>query len=54
VIDILGANRNYYFRGYGENFGRDDQYINISGGALPVVEGAGLQRQDSAHLSGTR
>src|SRR5512139_931853 len=33
VIDIMGGNRTYYFRGYGENFGRDDQYINVSGGA---------------------
>jgi hypothetical protein len=33
VIDIMGANRGgYYLRGYGENFGRDDQYINVLGG----------------------
>lgn len=32
VIDIMGANRGYYLRGYGENFGRDDQFINVLGG----------------------
>jgi len=33
VFDILGGNRTYYFRGFGENLGRDDQEINIVGGA---------------------
>ncbi len=31
-FDILGGSRGYYLRGFGENFGRDDQYINILGG----------------------
>ncbi|MFO1303385.1 MAG: MtrB/PioB family outer membrane beta-barrel protein [Burkholderiales bacterium] len=32
VIDLRGGNSGYYLRGYGENFGRDDQYINVVGG----------------------
>jgi hypothetical protein len=32
VIDLRGGNRGYYLRGFGENFGRDDQYINVVGG----------------------
>ena len=32
VLDIRGASRNYYLYGYGEEFGRDDQWINIVGG----------------------
>jgi outer membrane protein OmpA-like peptidoglycan-associated protein len=31
-IDLIGGSRGYYLRGYGENFGRDDQYINVVGG----------------------
>jgi hypothetical protein len=32
VFDILGGSRDYYFRGFGENLGRDDQFINFIGG----------------------
>ena len=32
VIDLIGGSRGYYLRGFGENFGRDDQYINVVGG----------------------
>ena len=31
-LDIIGSSRGYYLRGFGENFGRDDQYINVVGG----------------------
>ncbi len=31
-IDMIGGSRGYYLRGFGENFGRDDQYINVVGG----------------------
>jgi outer membrane protein OmpA-like peptidoglycan-associated protein len=34
VIDIRGASKSYYLRGYGEEFGRDDQWINITGGGF--------------------
>ncbi len=33
VFDIMGGNRTYYFRAFGEELGRDDQFINVSGGA---------------------
>ena len=35
VIDIMGGNRTYYFRGYGENFGRTDQYMFLRSGVYP-------------------
>jgi hypothetical protein len=36
VIDIRGASRAYYLRAFGEEFGRDDQFINIVGGGYDV------------------
>jgi MtrB/PioB family decaheme-associated outer membrane protein len=38
VIDIRGGNRGYYLRGFGENFGRDDQYINVVGGGYGMFK----------------
>jgi outer membrane protein OmpA-like peptidoglycan-associated protein len=32
VIDVRGGSRAYYLRAFGEEFGRDDQFINIVGG----------------------
>jgi len=32
VIDVRGSSRNSYLRAFGEEFGRDDQFINIVGG----------------------
>ena len=32
VIDIRGSSRDTYLRAFGEEFGRDDQFINIVGG----------------------
>ncbi len=34
VIDVRGSNRNYYLRAFGEEFGRDDQFINVVGGGF--------------------
>ena len=34
VIDIRGGSRAYYLRAFGEEFGRDDQFINIVGGSF--------------------
>ncbi len=34
VIDIRGGSRAYYLRAFGEEFGRDDQFINIIGGGF--------------------
>jgi hypothetical protein len=31
-IDLQGSNSRYYTRFFGENFGRDDQYLNLRGG----------------------
>src|SRR5512134_3383689 len=36
VFDVRGASPNYYFYGFGENFGRDDQFIDLRGGAWGV------------------
>jgi hypothetical protein len=40
VFDIRGSNRAYYLRAFGEELGRDDQYINIVGGGYGVWKGA--------------
>jgi hypothetical protein len=40
VIDIRGSNRNTYLRAFGEEFGRDDQFINITGGGFGVWKGS--------------
>jgi len=32
VLDVRGSSRNSYLRAFGEEFGRDDQFINIVGG----------------------
>ena len=34
VIDVRGSNRNMYLRAFGEEFGRDDQFVNIVGGSF--------------------
>ena len=36
VIDVRGSNRATYLRAFGEEFGRDDQFINIVGGGWGV------------------
>lgn len=38
IVDILGGSSQYYFRGYGENFGLDDQFINLRGGGWGVFK----------------
>ncbi len=40
VIDVRGSNRNYYLRAFGEEFGRDDQFINIVGGSFGTWKAA--------------
>ena len=34
VIDVRGSNRAMYLRAFGEEFGRDDQFVNIVGGSF--------------------
>ena len=48
MIDIRGGNRAYYLRAFGEEFGRDDQYINIVGGGYGVWK-ASLYNNDIPH-----
>ena len=38
VIDMRGSNREYYLKFFGENFGRDDQYIEARGGAYGIFK----------------
>src|SRR5512136_2519337 len=33
VVDVRGSSRTMYLRAFGEEFGRDDQFINIVGGS---------------------
>jgi outer membrane protein OmpA-like peptidoglycan-associated protein len=48
VIDIRGSNRSSYLRAFGEEFGRDDQFINIVGGGYGVWK-ASLYNNDIPH-----
>ena len=48
VIDVRGGNRAYYLRAFGEEFGRDDQFINITGGGYGVWK-ASLYNNDIPH-----
>ncbi len=36
VVDVRGSSRTMYLRAFGEEFGRDDQFINIVGGGYGV------------------
>ena len=38
VIDMRGSNRDYYLKFFGENFGRDDQFIDARGGGYGVFK----------------
>jgi hypothetical protein len=48
VIDVRGANRTTYLRAFGEEFGRDDQFINIVGGGFGTWK-ASLYNNDIPH-----
>ena len=48
VIDVRGSNRTSYLRAFGEEFGRDDQFINIVGGSYGVWK-ASLYNNDIPH-----
>ena len=48
VIDVRGGNRTMYLRAFGEEFGRDDQFINIVGGGYDVWK-ASLYNNDIPH-----
>ena len=38
VVDVRGSSKDYYLKFFGENFGRDDQYINALGGGYNVFK----------------
>lgn len=38
VFDVRGRGDEYYFNGFGENLGRDDQYIDFRGGRYGVFK----------------
>ncbi len=48
VLDARGSNRTSYLRAFGEEFGRDDQFINIVGGGFGVWK-ASLYNNDIPH-----
>ena len=48
VIDARGGSRTSYLRAFGEEFGRDDQFINIVGGSYGVWK-ASLYNNDIPH-----
>ena len=48
MIDIRGGSRAYYLRAFGEEFGRDDQFINIVGGGFSAWK-ASFYNNDIPH-----
>ena len=48
VLDVRGSSRTSYLRAFGEEFGRDDQFINIVGGGYGVWK-ASLYNNDIPH-----
>jgi hypothetical protein len=51
VIDLRGGNSRYYLKGYLEELGRDDQYINILGGGYGSFKGQFYQDKIPHNLS---
>src|SRR5512137_738676 len=51
VIDFLGSGRNYFLKGYAENIGRDDQWINVLGGGYGMFKGQFYQDKIPHNLS---
>src|SRR5271169_2449810 len=47
-VGVRGRNSTNWFEGYGENFGRDDQYMFIRGGAYGVFK-AGAYLNEMPH-----
>ncbi len=51
VIDARGSSKNYYLRFFGENFGRDDQYVDARGGGYDVFKAQVYQDRMPHNLS---
>ena len=49
-IGVQGRNSTTWFQGYGENFGRTDQYMFLRGGMYDVVQGGGVPQRHAAPL----
>ncbi len=51
VIDARGGNSKYFFRFFGENFGADDQYFDLRGGAYGLFKAQLYQDKIPHYLS---
>ena len=51
VIDLRGSSSKYYLKGFAEEIGRDDQYINILGGGYGSFKGQFYQDKIPHNLS---
>jgi OOP family OmpA-OmpF porin len=51
-VGVQGRNSKTWFQGYGENFGRDDQYMFLRGGMYDVFK-AGAYLNDIPHIFST-
>ena len=54
VIDIRGSSRAYYLRVFGEELGRDDQFINVVGGGYGAWKASIYNNNIPHNLSSTR
>ena len=51
VLDVRGSSKNYYMKFFGENFGRDDQYVEARGGGYDVFKAIVYQDRMPHNLS---
>src|SRR5512137_992184 len=51
VLDVRGSSKNYYLKFFGENFGRDDQFVEARGGAYDVFKAIVYQDRMPHNLS---
>ena len=51
VLDVRGSSKNYYLKFFGENFGRDDQYVEARGGGYDVFKAIVYQDRMPHNLS---
>ncbi len=51
VLDVRGSSKNYYMKFFGENFGRDDQFVEARGGAYDVFKAIVYQDRMPHNLS---
>ncbi len=51
ILDVRGSSKNYYMKFFGENFGRDDQYVEARGGGYDVFKAIVYQDRMPHNLS---